>query len=819
MRKQLLLCILLCVSTFVSAQKTRVIDNPESDYTSIHMQIKRIEITPEYTIVDIRVRHSPNYWVQIDSLTTVFKESNGDRTFKLLKSDGYELNKQVFMPESGYKDAKFYFEPISTDVNEVDLIEEGGSAESSCFNIKLTTSERSKIKNFLGNWITNDGSNQWKIGITKSKVLYKNNIWTYSVIKIKANSCTLEIARDTIQETIYLKRDKNGNIILKESKNGAEIECSKEFTFIPKETDWKFNQNSYDNEIFKSGKAVIRGYIDNYSPKLKETLSKFIVYNHEIRHEEVSLAEINDDGTFELEIERNYPITMFVSFPLSNIYIQPSDTLLVYFDLGAYNLNRMMYGEIGDASLFMGSKKSADVNNFRYKAKRGIFKLPNYMVKRARNSKIKSSKDPVKEVLAYRDDIVAQIDKIISDSPQLLQELQVDDYVKDQLVLDNVSSLFIDLLELYSDYKSTHSIQTQDNDGKWTTTENKSYKDITFEEYHNFISKYNDNILNNILNLCSSNTWVLFNRYEFTKLFPRYYNVESTINAAINKEITLNLLGTEKYKQFPSSLKKVLMAAASNGYFLSDSVAQQCSLYREAEKELYSLFKANKVDLTSKEFYHYADSVSIALGAGNNFMYQTSVLRGIASDIKNINQYTEEGFIDQLTENITSALPLITNAFLRKQLLAIYRGAVVKCDLKVEVKPVVNDKAEAILKKIIEPYRGNVIFMDFWGTSCGPCRAGMIEAKSLVEELKSHKIKFLYVSSISDSPEAVTNKFLKDKNIKGENIRLTNDEWNYLSQKFGIIAIPHCVLIDKEGSVVEGKTYLNKEKLLELEQK
>ena len=818
-KHQLLLCLLLSICTLVSAQRNWSISNPEAQYYSSAYSIKKIEITPEYTIVDMRVSYLPNYWFQIDSITTLFKESNGDRTFKLIKSEGYELNKHVFMPESGYKDARFYFEPIPADVKEVDLIE-GSAVTSYCFNIQLRPTKKSKLDHFLGNWITKDGSNEWVIGLTANKVLYKNDFWSYSKISGGTNSCTIKIAKDSLEETIYLKKQKNGNLLFKASKNAKAVECSKEYTFIPQETDWTFNQKNYEKEIFKGGKAVIRGYLEHYTPKLKETIALFNIYTHEADKEEKGLAEINEDGTFELEIDLNYPIAMYVKFPSSEIYVRPNDTLLVYFDLEDYNKSQRLWGRYDDKPIFMGSKVSADINNFSDHVRDDIFKLLKYPAIKKRRDNIEKSKDPVKIIFAYRDEIVEQIDQIIKESPQLLKSFQVDDYVKDQMVLNNAAELFIDLIELYSNHEDTKVTHTQKKDGTWERKENKAYKAIDSKEYHNFVSKYNKNILDNILNISSSNTWVIFNRYEYTDLQPYRWELLQKINAKKFTEIVKNILETEEYKHTPDSITTILMNGAKRGYFIADSVTAKNSLYKKVTTELLTLFSENNINLSAKDFYHYSDSITTTFGASNNFLYQMSILREFNNDLNGLRKEEEKDFVDRLTEDITHALPLITNDYLRKQLLQMYRQAIKKCESNVEEKVVTNPKAEAVYNKIIAPYKGNVIYMDFWGLGCGPCRAGMISAKPLVEELKSHKIKFLYVSSIADSPEAGTNKFLKDKNIKGENIRVTSDEWSYLAQKFGISGIPHCVLIDKDGKVVENKTHhLDKKKLLELEKK
>ena len=172
-KNNLLLCLLLSICTFANAQKSRIINNPKSEYKSKMYDIKKTEITSEYTIVDMRVSYTPNSWLRIDSITTTLKESDGNRTFKLLKSDGYELNKQVIIPESGYIDGTFYFESIPADIPQVDLIGSDRDLTFNYYNIDLKSRKESNLDNSLETRITKevllngkviDASNQPVVG-------------------------------------------------------------------------------------------------------------------------------------------------------------------------------------------------------------------------------------------------------------------------------------------------------------------------------------------------------------------------------------------------------------------------------------------------------------------------------------------------------------------------------------------------------------------------------------------------------------------------------------------------------------------------------
>ena len=99
----------------------------------------------------------------------------------------------------------------------------------------------------------------------------------------------------------------------------------------------------------------------------------------------------------------------------------------------------------------------------------------------------------------------------------------------------------------------------------------------------------------------------------------------------------------------------------------------------------------------------------------------------------------------------------------------------------------------------------------------------MVTARKTVEELKDSKIKFLYVTSEKMSPLAAYDRFLSERRIQGECLRLGEDQWNLLCSKFNVYGIPHCVVVDKQGGVVDNNQWsrsgpeMCKSKLLELE--
>lgn len=174
-----------------------------------------------------------------------------------------------------------------------------------------------------------------------------------------------------------------------------------------------------------------------------------------------------------------------------------------------------------------------------------------------------------------------------------------------------------------------------------------------------------------------------------------------------------------------------------------------------------------------------------------DFSAQVCHLRNVFSWLK----FMDDRY-DQVADEVAAAMSVVSHPELIRQGLLTYRNYIKENEIKVvEDKPMT--KGDSIFQHIIEPYKGNVLFVDFWEMSCGPCRAKMLHMRDEVEANKDKPVKYLYITD--DSPEKCKS-FLEPNNIQGEHIYITRAEWGYLQQKFNFTGIPFVVLFDKQGN-------------------
>jgi len=103
-----------------------------------------------------------------------------------------------------------------------------------------------------------------------------------------------------------------------------------------------------------------------------------------------------------------------------------------------------------------------------------------------------------------------------------------------------------------------------------------------------------------------------------------------------------------------------------------------------------------------------------------------------------------------------------------------------------------------------EAYRGKVVLVDFWATTCGECFNELPNVLTFYE--KYHDQGFEVVGVNLDNDRAQANRIVEEWRMKWPSIfneNLDADGWDHpVANKYAINSLPRMILVDKQGTVV-----------------
>ena len=208
----------------------------------------------------------------------------------------------------------------------------------------------------------------------------------------------------------------------------------------------------------------------------------------------------------------------------------------------------------------------------------------------------------------------------------------------------------------------------------------------------------------------------------------------------------------------------------------------------------------DRASITMEQKYEEKKNAIIArlCNTPNPLLWQIAKVRRLTYDLQNIKTKTiAREYIDSLKQEFTAP-------FLVAETEQLFENAYPSEDAKSYQLP--EGKATEVFRNIIKNHPGKVLFVDFWATSCGPCRSGIEATADLRKKYKDHpEFQFIYITGERESPAGAYKQYV-EKHLKGEaSYYVTGTEYNYLRQLFHFNGIPHYELVEKDGSISNEK--------------
>ena len=541
-------------------------------------------------------------------------------------------------------------------------------------------------------------------------------------------------------------------------------------------------------EFFDTDTARLIGYIKGYDSRAGFATGMIYAGNVITREDYPVVVQIHEDGRFEVTIPMNHPEYLYVSFSrvIIKFYIQPGQTLAMLLDWEDFMMADRLRNTPYTFKNIRYQGATAGINSELSDFNAQLPNLPFRII----YDEIKKGKSP--------DEFKSFYDECLSDYTRAYQRL---------LETEKLSEATKTILR--NNYQMMYATYLFEYEMDYSRSSNQMPL-----EFYVFLQ---DIPMNNKELLSTDNFSTFINRLEYCKPFMNAQRVMSYKGMQPEKTYTQYLFEELNIPKTPEDEAYLRMQDSTSIIFNSPNIMQEVKqkIFEESQiafikfnerHRLYDAYRKKYLDDVIKQLPH----AEIALGQwrikDSIYTNDLKLKPGIVYDVTKIRSL-DFTFRETLKNNkeeawnyLTALISDIPEPFLKKEADRLFLK-----NFPVELQEAYElpDTYEAkIFKELIAPFKGKILLVDFWVTSCGPCIYNIQQHKTLREKYKdSPDLDFVFITSERESPLSSYDKFVEEQELT-HTYRLTADQYLYMRQLFRFNGIPRYVLVDRKGKII-----------------
>ena len=688
-------------------------------------------------------------------------------------------------------------------------------------NLPSAASLKKPDQFLLKNWF-NTANGKWELGLTSKHIIYQSSFWQYGQINylngiytINASKIDTVCYHDASGTEVCKLVEKNERFSFEQMADGQLKGVSGSETTIYSLSPGKLTYASNANLPLnvKAGTAVVTGYISNMPSNLKNSTFKVIV-NDWIYGKQVSYStKVGEDGRFTLKVPM--PGAQDVYFEtrssFSTHFLIPGDTLVI-----AVNGEKL-----GDPSAFYFMGESADINKDMvallkskpyeeftrklYEADRTNLALEPeaYTVARKKmhsqqieffNEKSKSySFSPaftewykLDQEIRYYDDLfryrwLAQENEAkVKKAPSYFSFIDSMNLAKSE---NKVSGHFENLVNSLYMHHSYYNASKNGAEINVMEVQNQFWKRVLAEDKKLTIKE--KEIINSILNRKSG---ALRMDSLWTEVCKANVDLISAAAKKNKKELSaLEILELVKRAK-PVSLKNQYIAFKA--HLAATKVQEEITTPISSRNTALSNYLFTQAYL--KQQLSRFDSLKDA-----TFMKQLALGKQFYQSIESQNEEATKSHWDGLVQ---AQMDKDVMAHLEKPYLKFKEELSKPLPKYASLTQAPEGSADEWLKNIATKHAGKLIYIDVWAPWCGPCRDELEKSPAMKEASKGKDVVYVYFCG-SGEKKAWEN-CIKKYDVQGDHYYVNRETYEDFCSKFGINGIPHYLLLNTEGQVV-----------------
>jgi thiol-disulfide isomerase/thioredoxin len=616
------------------------------------------------------------------------------------------------------------------------------------------------VYDICGNWY-NPLSNQWTFGFTEDFAIYDGKFWNYEMLKPSGNR--IDVVLQNGNRKIPLQISKTNDSLLDITSADKKMVSYK----LAGKTLPAYS--SGDQSIFKDSRfqkidtAYITGYVRNKPNNDPIVISYRSILTHE---DEKFVGEVDETGKFLIKVPLINTSIVYYNSGIGTTFdvIEPGERYFMYYDFAnqqhlIMGVNSRIHNELANYVTFKAFQNEDDQDNSRklkglefLKAKRSELSKANTFSESYFDSRPNLSEKAKTFIESFNRYYIAielmqkrfELDR--ANQEKFPEEYM--SYVKDSLMA-NVPSPFTIAYGI--------PLFTRD------------YVEY-YQQFEPQVSILSDRV---ILDLITSGKIKTSPEEKASLIVLATTEMNNKVDAVQKKKIR-DSVGLDKialYGNLRSQNKEVIQTRTTQ-LLWQTVLDQEMAFYDKIlqNEELRKTFQASAI-------YSYLERTREALDS-----------KKFASLIKRVEA---PAITDKLTKYQTHLLQMPSQDF-------AYAESIKRTS---HLKGAKN--ADSLLKALLLPYKGKVVYIDFWGTWCGPCREEMKYVAAAKEAVKDKDVIFMYLAN--NSPEPIWKNMIKDLNLTGKNVvhyRLPEGQQYLIENRLSIQAFPTYMLVDKNGNIV-----------------
>ena len=721
------------------------------------LDVTKVELKDNETVVYITASQRsdyPDFWFRFAEDTYL---KVGEQRYTVVSADGIELGKQEQSHKDGKRDMAFHFPPLPKGTKVFDFIEGDGQGAFQIKGIKPVEERWKQL--FPSYW--RDDQGDWKIAFFDDCAIYDCKFWNYKQrdVNPKTGEATIVMTNGNDELKVAIGKDKKGKrpIQIGSQKATYAMITSR---FLP-DYPTKDTRESFADTGYKEDTVTVIGWIKDMPEHFKQLKTfDFGFTNFFTSAWEKIHADLDEQGRFSVKIPILNSSEYFIDWDrcfIRNMF-EPGKTYFMLFDFKE------------GRRYFMGDDCRLQNELFKYPLDWKSVSME------------REDKDFDKYITSVDSLLKAQnayIDSLCQAHPTL--STRFEKYRKG-------NTLMLQANAVGQARFNAPKLQLPDNVYRYATDTFWKELEKPYTLHREFVSFLRDYLEDTM----SRRTWTV--RWDICDYFSQI---------ASNDE---ELVQLNQWKSWILDARAKVEAAP------------------EEEKQKV----ADKLDADSAEMIEKVNKLlngpkGLKVQSGINLIkrmqQEAFALDSIGADPLIKDTWLSRMVYKEIDNSRTSLAPMIVDtlktlsnnpvciAMVEKQndhYLAIENREFDKLVIKSSDNLKDLSEGEALLKKILEPYKGKFVLLDIWGTWCGPCKEALSHSTEEYERLKDYDIEFLYLAN--RSPQTAWENVIKEYNVSAPNVAHYNlpvEQQAAIERHLNVHSWPTYKLFNRDGDLLD----------------